>query len=418
MSQVREVLVRTPNGVWTVSGFRLSIGCLLALSLCACAPLVPPAELALPVSHARPDADQSIDRTRHAFTQAAQSGDAQAMAHFFVLDGMVVTSAGDTVRGREALAQFFATDRASQTEAVFHFGQFTRQSKLQKCTDGANERGRFRAVRQPVTVSDEVSRPYAIRWEWDSLGNAQIQRITFVQQAAVRPLGPSGCYIPLRVQQRAKRLAVSVFGIAGSAGDPSGSVEAAMRQQGWDGGILTKVCPSWTACTYHSTPWSHVPTGRPLRGALGIVSFQFNPSLATEVMIGARPEGSTAGLDSAGTTQLEALWSGYFFGAAVLYERSGFELGLGPALDRMKWHLIRVSPYNPSIRSETSGSVKPLGIILDAGYHQALMGPFRLDVRAQLRRFGKSTLPGGATYLNAPVDDNSSFVGLGVGMVL
>ena len=42
---------------------------------------------------------------------------------------------------------------------------------------------------------------------------------------------------------------------------------------------------------------------------------------------------------------------------------------------------------------------------------------YRLDVRAQLRQFGKTALPGGATYLNGPVADNSRFIGVGVGTV-
>jgi ketosteroid isomerase-like protein len=403
------------RGGGTVKRIRFSIGLMLTLPLGACTPLVPPAQLALPVGHAHPDDDQAIDRTRRAFTQAAQSAHVQGMANFFTSDGMVITADGDTVRGREALAQFFATDRATITAAVFHFGEFSREFHLQKCTDGANERGRFHAKRQGA--SDTVSGPYAIRWQWDSVGDAKIQRLTFVKQAAIRQLGPSGCYIPLAVQQQSKRIAVSLFGVANS-GDPSGAVASAMRQQGWEGGNLNKVCPSWTICTYHNTPWSHLSTHGPLGLALGVVSFQFTPSLATEVMIGARPKGSTVGLDSAGTTQLEAMWSGYFVGAALLYERAGFQVGLGPAVDHTSWRLVRESPYNSNLRSESDGRVTPLGVILDAGYHRALLGPFRLDLRAQLREFGKATLPGGATYLNAPVDDNGSFIGLGVGMVL
>lgn len=399
-----------------MNGIRLSIGLVLALPLSACAPLVPPSELALPVTQPQPDGDRAIDRTRHGFTQAAQSGDAQAMARYFISDGMVITAEGDTVRGRAALAQFFGTDRASSTEAVFRFGYFSREFHLQQCTNGVNERGRFHMDSQPAAASNKPSRPYAIRWEWDSLGNAEVQRITFVPRAAVRELGPSGCYIPLPVLQQSKRIAVSLFGVAGSAGDPRGAVESAMRQQGWDGGNLTKVCPSWTVCTYHTTPWTHLSRFGPR--ALGIVTFRFTPRLATEVMVGDRPSGSTVGLDSAGTTQLEATWSGYFVGLAVMYERAGLEIGLGPALERMKWHLVRESPYNANLRSEATGRVKPSGVVVDAGYHQALIGPFRLDVRAQLRRFGKSTPPGGATYLNAPIGDNSSFIALGAGMVL
>ncbi len=400
------------SNVRTVRKMRVSIGWILTLPLCACTPLVPPAQLALPVARPRPDADQAIDRTRKAFAQAIQSGDVQAMARFFVPDGAVITAEGDTVRGREALAQFFATERATPTKAALHFGEFSRESHLQQCTDGVNERGRFHS-------SDTLSGPYAIRWQWDTLGDAEIQRITFVKQAAVRRLGPSGCYIPLTVQQQSRRIALSLFDVASSAGDPSGAVETAMRQQGWDGGNLDKVCPSWTYCTYHNTPWTHLSTfGRLGRVALGIVSYRFTPGLGTELMVGARPSGSTIGLDSAGTTQLEATWSGYFIGAAVTYERSGFQIGLGPALDRTDWRLVRESPYNANLRSETGGRVKPLGVIVDVGYHRAVIGPFRLDLRAQLRRFGKTTLPGGATYLSASVDDNSSFIGLGLGMVL
>lgn len=392
---------------------------MLTLPLCACTPLVPPAQLVLPVTHARPDADRAIYRTWQGFTRDAQSGDVQGMAHFFTPDGMVIMADGDTVRGREALAQFFATERANPTAGVLHFGQFTRTFNLQKCADGANERGRFHGKRQAGgEASDTLSVPYAIRWQWDSLGGAEIQRMTFVEQAAIRRLGPSGCYIPLLVKQQSKRIAVSLFGVASSARYRSGAVETAMRQQDWHGGgSLRLVCPSWTTCVYHNTPWTHLSTFGSHGLVLGIVRYRFSPSLATDVMVGAKPTGSTIGLDSAGTTQLEAMWSGSFLGAAVTYERSGFQAGLGPAVDRTNWRLVRANPYNLNLRSETSGRVRLLGVILDVGYHRAVIGPFRLDVRAQLRQFGKTALPGGATYLNGPVADNSNFIGVGVGMV-
>src|SRR5215472_7290849 len=115
---------------------RVGAGWILTVPLFACTPLVPPSELALPVAHARPDADQAIDRTRRAFTLAAQASDVQGMMRFFTPDGMVITVDGDTVRGREALAQFFATDRANASAAVLHFGQFSRESHLQRCSDG------------------------------------------------------------------------------------------------------------------------------------------------------------------------------------------------------------------------------------------------------------------------------------------
>ena len=390
---------------------RVSVGLILALPLCSCVPLVPPAQLALPHAYPDPDADQAIDRTRRAFTQAAQSGDVQEMARFFTPDGMVITGNGDTVRGREALAQFFVSGRATPITAVLHFGQFSRESHLQKCSDGVNERGRFHE-------SQTLSGPYAVRWEWDSLGGAQIQRIVFAQQAAIHRIGPSGCYIPVHVRQQSKRIVVSVFGIMGSGTSPARGVESAMRQQGWaGGGDLTLLCPSWDHCTYHSTPWTHEETSNPFHRPLGIVSYRFSPSLATEVMHGDRPSGSTIGLDSAGTTQLEAIWWGYFDAAAVTYERFGFHVGFGPALERMKWRLVRANPYNTNLRSETSGQVKPYGLIVEVGYHRAVVGPVRLDVVAQLRRFGKVTLPGGATYLNSPIVDNTGFIDLGLGMV-
>src|SRR5262249_24441094 len=223
----------------TVIGVRISVGWILASALCACAPLVPPAQLALPVAYRSPDADQAIDRTRRAFAQVAKAGGVQGMARFFTLDGMVITAAGATGRGREALAQFFATDSAAPAAAVLHFGQFSRQSHLQKCGDGVYEHGRYHA-------SQTLSGLYAVRWRWDSLGSAQVQRITFVKRAAIHRLGPSGCYIPLGVQQRSKHIVLSWFGAVASTGSPGDGIESAMRHQGWDGGgDLHLICPSW-----------------------------------------------------------------------------------------------------------------------------------------------------------------------------
>lgn len=388
------------------------MGLIVTVPLCACAPLVPRAQLTVPVAHPSPDADQAIDSTRRAFTRAAQSGDVQGMVGFFTPDGMVIMAGGDTVRGRAALAQFFITGTATPTTAVLHFGQFTRQSYLQQCGDGVWERGRFHASRT-------LSGSYAVRWQWDSLGGARIQRITFVPREAVHRVGPSGCYIPMHVRQQSKRIVISLFGILGSGGGPAASVESAMRRQGWaGGGDLTLLCPSWDHCTNHSVPWTHQATAQPFHRPLGIVSYRFSPSLSAEAMYGDRPSGSTIGLDSAGTTQLEASWSGHFTAAAVTYERFGFQVGVGPAQERMQWHLVRINPYNVKLLSATRGQVNPLGLMVEVGYHRAVAGPFRLDLRAQLRQFGKVRLPGGATYFSSSVSDNTSFVDLGLGMVL
>ena len=253
-----------------MSAIRTSFGVILTLPLWACVPLVPPAEINLPVAQADPDPDQAIDSTRRAFTRAAQSGDVQGMAGFFTPDGMVITATGDTVRGREALVQFFATDRSSSAAAVLHFGKFSRQSHLQECTEGGNERGRF-------TASATLSGAYAVRWHWDSLGQARIQRITFVTPAANRPLGPAGCYVPLVVRQQSKRIALNVYTAPRSEGNLSGPVESAMRREDWHGGSLKLVCPSWTTCAYYDTPSTHLAnSGRALDHALWIVSLRIS----------------------------------------------------------------------------------------------------------------------------------------------
>jgi hypothetical protein len=114
-------------------------------------------------------------------------------------------------------------------------------------------------------------------------------------------------------------------------------------------------------------------------------------------------------------SQVEYSWSERVWGAAVTYERWGIRIGAGPAFDPARWRGVQENTLNPNLRSEASGSLHPLGLLLDLGIHRGLISRLGIDVRAQARRFPATVLPGG--YLGKRVSQNSAFVGIGLGTV-
>src|SRR5262249_19630702 len=149
------------------------------------------------------------------------------------------------------------------------------------------------------------------------------------------------CLSPFAFFHRRERFALTFFGSpARQNGDPASALETAMRAQGWDAaGAVRYVCPSWsTVCDYHSTPWSHRAAIGSLHSLLGVVRYRYSSTVAAEVMVGTWPGGgSTVGLDSAGTTEIQATWAATrIIGAAVTLERAGFQVGVGPAVQRVR----------------------------------------------------------------------------------
>jgi len=121
------------------------------------------------------------------------------------------------------------------------------------------------------------------------------------------------------------------------------------------------------------------------------------------------------GLDTVRSAELEILWSGFFAGALLSYERWQVHLSAGPAVQSVHWRMIeRNHPYNGTVAYQTTSHAKPVGLVVELGVHQGVVGRIGLELRAQARRFPKMETPGTSTFVPATLDYNSYFVGLGL----
>ena len=137
-------------------------------------------------------------------------------------------------------------------------------------------------------------------WGWDSLGAAEIRRLSLET-----PLGPQrpalpDCYSHTEYLQTTRRLSVSLFGIWTFGGYPQRSVVSAMREAGWNKKQF--ICPSFEPCAGQSTRLPQSKLNTQTLG-LGIIRYRLSPRLATEVLVTTGSEGSVLGVDTATTPQ-------------------------------------------------------------------------------------------------------------------
>src|SRR5437762_5440406 len=118
--------------IWPLLGF--------ALHALGCSPLAQYGPQHAPVPRPRPNIEEAIRTTRARFKQVAESGGASAMAFFFTADGLLITRAGDTIRGRGSIERYFTTARRGAAAVTFWFYTVP---PLQACTDGAHEYGGY-----------------------------------------------------------------------------------------------------------------------------------------------------------------------------------------------------------------------------------------------------------------------------------
>jgi hypothetical protein len=394
--------------IWPFLGF--------ALHVLGCSPLTQLEQQHVPAPSPRPNIEEAIRTARARFKQVAESGNASAMAFFFTADGLLITRAGDTIRGRDAIEHYFTTVRPGAAAATFWF---LTVPLLQVCTDGAHEYGGYTAVeiRYADHPSDTLFGRLGVRWRWDSLGDARVQWAAFSDRGATRRVSRSECVDPAFLRHESSRMAVTLFQAASTiTGGPASGLKAAMVQQGWN--QAGYVCSSSSGCASSPTPWSGRSGFSPVLPVLGSFRYRFSRAVATDVTIGALPQGWMVGLDTVRSAELEILWSGFFAGALLSYERWRVHVSAGPAVQSVHWRVIeRNHPYNATVAYQTSSYAKPVGLVAELGMHLGFVGRIRLDLRAQARRFAKAETPGTSTFMPAKLDFNSSFVGLGFSVV-
>lgn len=327
------------------------------------------------------------------------------MAALFRPDGSLITPTLDSLRGREAIEHYFATAQPGATDATF---RFDREPPLERCGEGAYERGWYWAeVRFANHPPDTLTGRFLIKWGRDSLGNALVAWAALSSRAPSWPPPRKGCVNLDQRYQQATRTVVTLLpaGLLIGRG-PYGAVESAMIDQGWNQ-------PTVNLNNGASDPTPRL-TGRSQWNVVGGVRYRFREGLAAEITMGTVPRTSVF---AAGHGELlDFSSSALFAGPLVSIERWGFQLGAGPVVQSVSWDFQERPPGSTTVANETTSRTSSVGLVADLGFHAAAAKRLRFDARCQLRRFTVRT-PSAPNFTPVDVTYNSSFVGIGFGVV-
>jgi hypothetical protein len=348
-------------------------------------------------------------QARAAFDSAARAGDTTRVVAFFAEDALLLSSAGDSIRGRDSIARYLA--HPGVVSAGFSFG---REGSVERCVGAARERLSYTAyINYASRTSDTVSGNLSVIWKRDSAGALKVAWAAFSEREVGRRLSRSECPSPEDSIWRAWRLSVSLFPAAAFATSGSrGSFENFIRGWGW-------VATENPAAFGPATPVSK-STG--LLPSLVGLQYHLRRHVVVEILGGGITRGSTLGarfLSRLDYAQTRLSYSAAFVGALFSYEQSGIQLGVGPAVQFGNWRLwewFRPGSCCSSI-TEVRWSRSPVGVIGDARYHRLIISRLFLAVRVQVRRFPKAPIPATPRFPPAMVDQSSSFVGVGWGVV-
>jgi hypothetical protein len=350
--------------------------------------------------------DQATWQVRAAFDSAARAGDTSGMAAVFAEDALLISLGGDSIRGRDAIAHYLVQLVPEAISADFSFG---RDGALELCRGSARERLSYAAhINYASRTPDAVSGNLSVFWKRDSAGALKVAWAAFSEREIRRRLRRSECRLQEDSIWRAWRLSVSLFPAAAFAtSGPWGSFERTLRARGW-------VAPE-----YPFGPPTPVTKSTSLLPSLVAIQYHLRGHVTVEILAGGISKGSTAGarfLSSMDYAQTRLSYSASFVGTLFSYERSGIQFGIGPAMQVAHWRLWDWYSRG-GIASEVRWSRLPVGILGDARYHRLILSRLFLAIRAQVRQFRRMATPATPRFPSAMVDQGSSFVGFGLGVV-
>jgi ketosteroid isomerase-like protein len=131
------------------------------------------------------------------------------VAAFFAEDALLISSAGDSIRGRDAIARYLAQLVPGVVSAGFSFG---REGSVERCVGAARERLSYTAhINYASRAPDTVSGNLSVFWKRDSAGALKVAWAAFSEREIRRRLRRSECSSTEDSIWRAWRLAVSLF---------------------------------------------------------------------------------------------------------------------------------------------------------------------------------------------------------------
>jgi ketosteroid isomerase-like protein len=384
------------------------------LACIACAPLPKQSETVVPARSNRPRIEDAIRTAQSTFDSAAQAGDAHRMAGLFDDDAVLITPASDTIRGKSAIERLLTAAQPGATGAKFWFA---REPPLEHCRDGGYEHAQFTAeIRQGDGSKDTLRARFVVLWNRDSIGSARVKRVSFPERELSGWPTRAECVTDIQSTiesakrlQESSRLSITLV-VGHTTGDPSQDFELAMKSRGWSDVAYT--CPSSRPCDYLSTH-SYRSTTNPI---VPLLRYRFSKELAMEMLGGALLQGATIGVDTAAGSQMELLWSGAYAGVLLSYELAGLQLGIGPAVQTVHWHVDdHYWPYNASTFYQSSFHSNTVGLIADIGGRLRMPSRLHLDAHGESRWFGRMDVRGSPRFPTVNVRNNSTFLGLGLG---
>ena len=360
--------------------------------------------------------DRATWQARAAFDSGARAGDTSRMAAVFTEDALFVTPAGDSVRGRAAILQYLLRLAPEATSAEFSFG---REGSLEHCIGRTRERLVVVAhVNYPSGSADTSAGNLLVFWKRDSTGAVKVVSLAYSEQQITRRLRTSECRPREDSVWGAWRFAVTIVPLrAVSSTETQRSFESVLRARGWTD--QSCICPNGSPLPTPLSDWN----GQPIPGLVEI-EYRLRRHVVAGLFGGFLPRGSTMGARLDGNrdyaqTRLTS-HSGIVVGTLISYEHWGFQLGLGPALQSTRWLLqdsFRPGTGPPTTVTDYEWSRQRFGFVVDAKLQRLLYYRVLISVGVQARRFPKEETPATARFAPARLNQNSSFLGIGFGVV-
>jgi len=393
---------------WPVAVITVVLGCSPATR--GGSPGAPIAPADLPISEA-------TWRAKARFVSAARAGDAARISELFVEDALLIVSNGDTIRGRNSIALYLAQLAPGAISADFHFG---RDGELEICGESARERLAYTAyLLSAGGAPDTVSGKVLVSWKRDSTSEVKVVSLVYSEWQITRGLRPSECRTPEDSLWGAWRFALTIVPLpAVSTTETRGSFEGVLRARGWTD--QSCICSNASPIPTPLSDWNGL-----LIPSLVEIEYRLRRHVVASVFGGFLSRGSTMGARLSGNrdyaqTRLTS-HSGVVVGTLISYEHWGFQVGLGPALQSIHWLLQDsfrpgLGPGNTTV-TDYKWSRQRFGFVVDAKLQRLLYYRVLISVGVQARRFPKEETPATARFAPARVNQNSSFLGIGFGVV-
>lgn len=343
---------------------------------------------------------------------AAARGDVAALAALFQEDGILVPAAGDTIRGRAAIATWLSGALVGGASAS---ARFNRIERLVECADWAIEEGVLRAWRRGAGMEDSVVTSIGVRWVRASDSTARVAFAT-LDAASARALRRSArCRATTSAvvlgDRRPWVVSLSPDGLVLVRAADGHDAMTSRLDDGWStsDSPLCRFCPRADRRSGSVLPlFSFVGVRYRGFGRFGLEAFVLDQHDEAYRFYNYQPTQAVL---------IEYEKSGYLVGALVNYERSWLRAGAGPAYSASAWKLYEERFTVPPQIEDLTDDIASFGAVGQLALTLPLNARFALDGRAQWYQFPKVTMRGTRYFGELPYDPSGFALTFGVGVL-